>query len=311
MKIKIWILTLFLTFNCFAHKDKVVGETYGNVKVYIRTGFDYLDIEKTKTIGKLSKELSDRLKYKDTILIEYIQDYTDNYSNDLYMLEYNNSNYKLFDGIKSEYSLKSNNYGLSVRIYADRINITNVLKLLEFTITNKEKTNSFIKEKPIGYNVLEDQVLLKPLISMATDDDIIKKITLSDSPVVDEIISKKTLVIGQEQYGMEIYWKNNKFIFEYKHLHKDKQEFVFEIEDYFYHIYVNMSDVLVFADKKTFYYLDVSNKTEKKKVNLEMGTYWPIKVMSFGDKLLFQNPWNYKEINIFLIDKNKVIAKFE
>nr|WP_321226019.1 hypothetical protein [uncultured Psychroserpens sp.] len=147
MRLKIGILLLFISFNCFAHKDKVINETYGNVKVYIRTGFDYLDIDKIKIVGQLSEKLSSRLKYKDTLLIEYIQDYTNNYSDDLYMLEYNNSNYKLFDGIKPEYEIESNNNGLSVRIYADRIRIIDILKLVEFSITNKEKTNSYLTKK--------------------------------------------------------------------------------------------------------------------------------------------------------------------
>ncbi|MGS2727865.1 hypothetical protein ACU8DI_14745 [Psychroserpens sp. BH13MA-6] len=311
MKLKIGILLLFITFNCFAHKDKVIGETYGNVRVYMRTGFDYLDIDKIKIIGKLSEKLSSRLKFKDTIFIEYVQDYTDKYTDDLYMLEYNNSNYKIVDGIKSEYKNNSNNNGLSVRIYADRINIVDVLKLVEFTITNKEKTNYFLSKKPIGYNVEEDQELLDPLISTATDDNLLKKVIASDSEIINQLISEKILVKGQEQYGMEVYWKNNKFIFEYKHLHKNKQEFVFEVSDYLYHIFVNINDVLVFIDEKHFYYLDVSKKDKIEKTKLDMGTYYPIKVMSFGDKLLFQSPWNYKNINIFLIDKRKVISKFE
>ena len=311
MKLKIGILLLFITFNCFAHKDKVIGETYGNVKVYMRTGFDYLDIDKVKIIGKLSEKLSNQLKYKDTIFIEYIQDYTDKYSDDLYMLEYNNSNYKIVGGLKSEYKNNSNNNGLSVRINADRINIVDILKLVEFAIINKEKTNSFLTKKSIGYNVYEDQELLEPLISIATDDKLLKKIISSDSEIINQLISQKILVKGQEQYGMEVYWENNKFIFEYKHLHKNKQEFVFDVSDYLYHIFVNISDVLVFTDEKHFYYLDVSKKDKIEKTNLDMGTYYPIKVMSFGDKLLFQSPWNYKNINIFLIDKNKVISKFE
>ena len=128
------VLLFFSSINAFAHKDKLVSETYGNVKTVIMTGFNYLDIDKIKIIGQLTKELSNRLKYRDTILIEYIHDYTNKYSDDLYLLEYNNSNYKLLEdsSIKSNYTIKSNGKGLSVRMYADNINIVDVLKLVEF-----------------------------------------------------------------------------------------------------------------------------------------------------------------------------------
>ncbi|WP_339889905.1 hypothetical protein [uncultured Flavobacterium sp.] len=161
MKTKIQILILLLfSINSFAHKDKVFFETYGNVKVYMRTGFDYSDIDKIKIIGKLSEKLSKNLNYKDTIFVEYIQDYTDYYSDDLYILEYNNSNFKLANGFKSQISSETNNSGLSVRIYADRIKILDILKYVEYLINNKEETNNYLTRKNIGYNHYEEQQYL-------------------------------------------------------------------------------------------------------------------------------------------------------
>lgn len=99
MKLKLGIIIFLFSFNCFAHKDKMVQELYGNVKIYMRTGFDYSDIVKIKIIGQLSEKLSEQLQYEEPILIEYIQDYPNYYLDDLYILEYNNSNYKLITGI--------------------------------------------------------------------------------------------------------------------------------------------------------------------------------------------------------------------
>ena len=311
MRLKIGILFLFITFNCFAHKDKVIEETYGNVKVYMRTGFDYLDIDKIKIVGQLSEKLSNRLKYKDTIFIEYIQDYTNQYSDDLYILEYNNSNYKLLGGIKSEYTIDSNNNGLSVRMYVDRINIINTLKLIEFTINNKERTNSYLKKKTIGYTVDEYQDLEDPLISLATDDDLINNVISSESELIDNLKNEKILVNGQDPYGIEIYWVNNKFIFEYNHIWKEEQEFLFEIDDYYYHVYVNMNQVLIFIDNDNFYFLGGTDEKEKQLNKISNGSYAPIRVMTFGNKLLIYNIWNRNDLNIFLKDKNKVISKFE
>src|SRR5690606_11068266 len=304
MKYKLVILALLLSFNCFAHKDKVIQKTYGNVKTYMRTGFDYSDIDKIKIVGQFSKKLSDRLQYKDTIFIEYIHDYTDKYANDLYMLEFNNSNYKIITGIEPEYKIDSNNSGLSVRIYADRIKIVDILKLVEFTIINEEKTNSYLTKKNIGYNVYEDKELIKPLISLATDDKIIDQIISSESQLIKDIINEKILVNGQDNYGIEIYWQNDNFLFEYNHIHSDKQEIVFELKDYFYHTYVNVNDLLIFVDKNSFYFLDGTNHKKKEIINIDNSSYAPLVVSDFGDKLLLHPMRNKSELSIFLKDKN-------
>lgn len=307
MKFKIGILALLFSFNCFAHKDKVIGKKYGNVKIYMKTGFDYSDIDKIQIVGQLSEKLSERLHYKDTIFIEYIQDYTNKYDNDLYILEFNNSNYKIIGGIKSEYTIKSNNSGLSVRIYADRINVVEILKLVEFTITNKEKTNSYLTNKEIGFNRYEEQ----PLISIATDDKIIGGIYSSESELIKELINERVLVKEQDNYGIEIYWKNDKFIFEYNHIHSDKQEFVFELKDYFYHKYVNVNDILIFVDKNSFYFLDGTDDKKKELIRIDNSSYAPLIVMDFGNKLLFHPFRNRNKLSLFLKDKNKVISKFD
>lgn len=311
MKYKLAILALLLSFNCFAHKDKVIQESYGNVKIYMRTGFDFSDIDKIKIVGQLSKKLSDRLQYKDTIFIEYIQDYTDKYAKDLYMLEFNNSNYKIITGIEPEYKTDSNNSGLSVRIYANRIKVIDILKLVEFTIINKEKTNSYLTKKNIGFNDYEDKEIIKPLISLATNDDIVYQIISSETQLIKDIINEKILVNGQTNYGIEIYWQNDNFLFEYNHIHSDKQEIVFELKDYYYHKYVNINDILIFVDKNSFYYLDGINDKKKEIVNIDHSSYAPLVVVDFGDKLLLHSFRNRSELSIFLKDKNKVISKFE
>lgn len=308
-KIQILILLLF-SINSFAHKDKVFFETYGNVKVYMKTGFDYSDLDKIKIIGKLSEKLSNNLNYKDTIFLEYIQDYTDYYSDDLYILEFNNSNFKLANGFKSQISSESNNRGLSVRIYADRIKILDVLKFVEYLIKNKEETNNHLTTKNIGYNHFEEQQYLETINSEATDDKFLEKILSKESETITNLINQKIVVKSEEFYGIEIYWKNDKFIFEYK-LFKEKQDFIFELKDYYYSISVNVNELLVFVDENSFYFIN-GEKVKKRKLNkITNGTNVPIKIIELDNKILIYNFYKKGNINIFLKDKNKVITKFD
>ncbi|MBF02133.1 MAG: hypothetical protein CMP76_02435 [Flavobacterium sp.] len=311
MKFKIGILVVFFSLNCFAHKDILMQRTYGNVKIIIKTGFDYSDIDKIQIIGQLSQKLSDRLHYKDTVFIEYLQDYTNICKDDLYMLEYNNSNYKIIGGIQSEYNNESNNSGLSIRIYADRITIVNTLKLVEFTIKNKAKTNKYLSKKKIGMNNDEDETLIDSLSTLATNDDLIAKIITSKSELINDIISDKIPIKKQKHYGIEIYWQNDKFIFEYKHINSDRQEYVFEVKDYFYHNYLNENDILIFVDKDAFYFLEGTNHEKKELIKMDNKSYAPLIIFEFGNKILLHPFTNRNELSLFLKEKNKVISKFE
>ena len=201
--------------------------------------------------------------------------------------------------------------GLSVRIYADKINIIDVLKLVEFTILNKEKTNFYLTPKSIHYNSYEDQELKSELSALITDDSLIKDVLSTQSKLISKLINEKILVYGQDKYGIEIYWQNDKFLFEYNNIWSEKQDFIFELPNYYYSVFVNQNEVLIFVNQNSFYYLNGKDTKEKKMISFENGNYIPVSVMNFGDKLLLQSYWTKNNISIFLKEKNKVISKFE
>ncbi|MBE9576722.1 hypothetical protein [Flavobacterium proteolyticum] len=310
MKTKIQLLILLLfSINSFAHKDKFVLENYGNVKVYMRTGFNYSDLDKIKIIGKLSEKLSKNLNYKDTILIEYIQDYTNVLTDDLYLLEYNNSNFKLVNGLEETNSLQTNNTGLSVRIYANKIKILDILKFVEYLIYNKEETNNYLTKREIKLNNYEDKQVLETLIYEATDKSLIEKIISKESILIKNLINEKFVVKSEEYYGIEIYWKNDKFIFEYKLFDEDQYQ-LHELKDYYYCIPVNINEILVFTDESSFYFIN-GNKEKNIKLNkIKNGNNVPIGIIDLDNKILIFDFYNRGNINIFLKNKNKVISKF-
>lgn len=310
MKIKIQLLILLLfSINSFAHKDKFFKENYGNVKVYMRTGFNYSDLDKIKIIGKLSEKLSKNLNYKDTIFIEYIQDYTNLYKDDLYLLEYNNSNFKLINGLEEPNSLKTNNNGLSVRIYADQIKILDILKLVEYLVINKEETNNHLTQKRIRLNDFEGYQLLGNLIYEATDNKLIEKIISKESSLIKKLIDEKFIVKSEENYGIEIYWKNDKFIFEYKLFNEDQYQ-LHELKDYYYFVPVNINEILVFKDESSFYFINGDKEKNIRLNKIKNGNNVPVGVIDLDNKILIFDFYNRGNINIFLKNKNKVISKF-
>ncbi len=311
MRIYVLFLTFFISSNCFSHKDKVIFETYGNVKVLMKTGFDYADIDKIKIIGHLSEKLSKQLHFKDTILIEYNQDYTNIYQKDLYMLEFNNSNFKIINGIKSKYKVESNNYGLSIRINAKKIKIKDVLKFIEFTINNKEKTNEFLVKQDIGLNNKKPQNSIEPFFTITTDEELLSKIINSNSEIIDNILNEKISIKSQEHYGIEIYWLKDKFIFEYKNINSRNKNLVFEINDYFYHKYLNNNEILIFVEKSQFYFLSGSKNEFNDLIEIENNSYVPLVTFDFGNKVLLHPFRNQNDLSIFLKEKRKLISKLD
>lgn len=310
MQFKIIFIFLFISTNLCAHKDKVIAKNYGNIKIYMKTGFNYSEIDKIQIIGQLSEKLASRLQYQDTLLIEYIHDYTDNFKDNLYLLEPNNSNYKLAYGLNFEDPIPSNHQGLSVRIYADSVDIVKILHLVEYSILNHQNLSKQIIKTTMGYNVYEDEVLLEPLVVIATNEKLIEEIfNAESSKSIKDIISERIPIILRKHYGMEIYWSNNTFFFEYKNY--EKRTPVYEIKDYYYHLFPNQNFALLFIDEQSFYYLDDSNNSPKKLMTCTVGSNAPIRTMNFGDKVLLQHWRDLSRINMLLTKKNKVITKFE
>lgn len=72
----ILIFILFSTAKAFAHQDFWMTKTFGNVKVRIKTGFRYEEINKVWIIGELAQNLCNELKYKDTVFLDFNHAYT-------------------------------------------------------------------------------------------------------------------------------------------------------------------------------------------------------------------------------------------
>lgn len=190
----IFSLLIFLIFSnyCHAHKPKFKVERFGNVKTFFRSQFNFGDkpIEsqemKIHIVGKLSEILANRLNFKDTLMIEYEKNH---FKQKLKILESDNSNYKVL-GLTEGGVIKSNGRGLAVRIIDDNIEVSDVLKLVEYTIVNKEKLNQSLNPIKYFYND-ENQITV-----LANSDDFIQKITKKQSDLIDEIIANEVELLN-------------------------------------------------------------------------------------------------------------------
>ncbi|MEN9337653.1 MAG: hypothetical protein RLZZ500_2640 [Bacteroidota bacterium] len=299
------ILFIFNISNASIHKDLLINEKYGNVKVFLQTGFKYSDIEKIKIIGNLSEKICANLSFKDTLFIEYINDYVDIYSEDIYKFENNNTSYQFMAGLDRMYNAKSTNNGLSIRINANRIDIINVLKLVEYSITNRNKLSD--KLNPIKLkNRFDDNE--KVFFIDAISKQLLNEIFESESSIVNQVIKNKIDIHKEDFFGIESYWQNNQFVFEYK-LHDSPKKLLFTTNDYYYCLMVNANCALVFKDKNNFYLIDAGETDNTKLIYIESGNYQPYSfIAKFEEKIVLFN--SSKDFNILLMDKRQIISKF-
>ena len=308
---------IFLIFSnyCTAHKPKFKVERFGNVKTFFRSQFNFGDktIEsqemKIHIVGKLSEIIANRLNFKDTLMIEYEKNH---FKQKLKILESDNSNYKVL-GLTEGGVIKSNGKGLAVRIIDDNIEVSDVLKLVEYTIVNKEKLNQSLNPIKYFYND-ENQITV-----LANSDDFIQKITKKQSNLIDEIIQSEILLLDSGELRTQISWKNNEFIFakNTKYLKENnvyKNEYVScKVSDFKYYLEsFDFSCVLIFNNLNTFTYFDGREENiSSQKLDERISDFYPFRLNKdkIPNKILLI-PFNNDGFYVYKINK-KLLQKIE
>lgn len=222
MKAFFLIIFLVLGFNnVFAHKDILISEDFGNVKVLFKTGFYYEEMNKSLIIGKYAELLSKKLNYTHRITLFFIHNYTNN--NEVY--------YKFASDDKNN-SLNKDDIYLEMK--DEEFDIFKVLWLLEHSIKNVNNFNSLD----------EEQILNKIDPNSESINEILK--TKFYRPL---LIENLTLPDNKISY----YFQNNKFhIFR---VENKAEKVLFEVDNIFQIAMIDEDSFLIFITKESFYYI--------------------------------------------------------
>lgn len=262
------MLLIFILFsNLFlAHKPKVKIENFGNVKTYYASDFNFnyaLSSEEMKIhiLGKLSEDIAKRLGYKDTILIEYRVRFNKQMDR-LTILEEKSSNYKIHGLIEGNI-LKSNGSGLAVRIIDTKINVDEILKLVEYTIINRQKINEHLSTIKFSYDKDNSINILANL------EEFIKTIIKKRSKLVEEVMGKSIVLLDNKYLRTRLLWENNEFIFGINTISPSDGQYEtvtreeYKVKDFKYYVDSRVSDFfLIFEDKNRLMYFDGIEKNK-------------------------------------------------
>ncbi|WP_294323043.1 hypothetical protein [uncultured Chryseobacterium sp.] len=310
-----FIIFLFFPYSFKAHKPKVKIGTYGNVKTFFFSGFNFGDrtIEsqelKIQVIGKLAESMLKKLNYTDPVLIEYKKRYDES---SLFILENNNSNYKIL-GFESGILTKSNCKGFGVCIIDDNLDVVNVLRILEYCIVNRKSINNSLQPVHFKYSENGNMTVL------ANSEDFIKKITGSHSVLTKKIIAEETELLNHGFMNTRISWKNGVFIFGYNETTPTGGNYIsFErtkyiLKDFNYYIESSWADFfIIFNDSDHFTYFDGNKEnTSSQKLAESVSTFYAFSLGKdrLADKVILINSFK-NLLYIYHINK-KLLQKIE
>lgn len=316
MKQHSYILTviLALTFGTtFAHQDFWTSEDYGNVKVRVKTGFDYEEINKAFIIGQLAEKLSKDLNYTDPIFLDFNHHYTGD-CNPTYFISYDKGKieYTWESDSREKNYLKSNS--IVLRQVSRQFDVIATLRLLEYSIKNITSIKSI--QKQIEYNQNYCQWKINSI-----DTNLIKQqLQIANSDLLNNIVKLRIERPDKDfRYGISYYWQGNKFHLFLRNYNKSDTTLlglgnIYDIKKF------GGSSAMVFDTDSSFFYVSQYNRpvvSQRHVINETHKHYQPFKVVNIGgDKFSIyfsyfskEQVWQDKERTLIYFTKKDVLIQ--
>ncbi|WP_312313922.1 hypothetical protein [Empedobacter brevis] len=288
MKIKLTILFLIIGQFLFAHQDFYITKDYGNVKIRVKTGFKYEEINKAFIIGQLAEKLAEEMNYKEQIFLDFTHYYLGDTIFSDYFISFDkgliNDNNK-----QNETVLKED--AIVIRNISNQFNVNNTLKLIEYSIKNLKFIKS--KQKKISY---KNGYYNWELISL--EEDKIKKVINNKqlSKNIRKVYSSKIYRPNPDfKFGFTYYWQEGKYVIVKKNV-EGKEESLIELDNIYDFRFIG-SCTFIFPTKNEFLTINEPyNKGYKKMISDPL-------TIKDGEK-------NYKPYKIEFIGGNKYSIYF-
>jgi hypothetical protein len=227
-------------------------------------------------------------------------------------LENDNSNYKIL-GLTDGGVMKSNGKGLAVRIVDRDVEVTDILKLVEYSILNRKKLNQSLI--PVNYLYNRDD----KIAVLANSNDFIEKITHKQSDFIDKIIKTEVELLNNGFSKTKISWKNGEFIFGFNDVPSTNGNYAkletgkYKTKDFKYYIENAWNDFFViFHDSDYFTYFDGREEnTSTQKLDESISDFYPFRLNKdkISNKIILI-PFRSDAIYVYKINK-KLLQKIE
>ncbi|WP_353778081.1 hypothetical protein [Winogradskyella sp. 3972H.M.0a.05] len=313
----IFTLILILTFGTvFAHQDFWVTKDFGNVKVRIKTGYNYEEINKVFIFGELAEKLALELGYKDQIFLDFNHHYTSDCPPD-YFISFDKGEIEYTWGGANKPKPILSKRSIVIRQVSRQFDAKTTLKLVEFALKNLIKVKS--NQKQIEYNKNYCQWKIQTMDTMKIKE-IFKK-PLSEE--VKIVMSKKIERPEKDfRYGTSYYWQNDRYTVFTRDYNREDID-IKTINNIYDFQKINNNSTIIFDSDSSFYFVSRYGEKKISTRNIIENTfdfYRPYTVRDIGgDKLSIYFYYYSRELGlqpkertlIYLTDKDKLIQNLD
>lgn len=276
------IIILTLNFGTvFGHQDFWVIRDYGNIKVRVKSGFDYEEINKAFIIGELAQVLVKDLGYSKQVFLDFNHHYTSDCESD-YFISFDNGKIK---EPWEDYTKKNllNEKALVVRQVARTFDVISTLKLLEYSIMNIEIVKS--SQRQIEYNQNYCNWTINSVDTLLID----KQISQEMSPLVAKVFKLKIERPDKDfRNGISYYWLEGRYYIFFRQVgHEDKV--ILELPRIYNFQRIESNATLIFDSDRAFYCITADNELVVSKHHEIMDTfehYRPYRITKISEKKL-------------------------
>jgi hypothetical protein len=286
------LLTLFFLLGAniaFGHQDFWVVKDFGNVKVRIKTGFQYEEIKKSWIIGELAYKLCLQLNFTKPVFIDFNHHYVDNCEPGYFLSFDDGSIVQTWETGKSKPFLKEKS--LVIREVGRQFTPSITLKLLEYAVANVDKIKN--TQKTIEYNQNYCQWKIKTVDTLQ-----VKRIVAQNaSDVVNKILS--TQIFRQEDQeikgGISYYFQRDKYHIFYRD-YDTKDSVLLSVDNIYQFQNMPIRECIVFDTDSSFYYLKGANNfhtSTRKVIEKIYDNYRPFEIGTVGSYKVTFSFWYY------------------
>ena len=309
-------LLLVLTFGVVqAHSDFWKIKDFGNVKVRIKTGYNYEEIKKIFIYGQLVEKLAAELNYTDPIFLDFNHHYVRNCEPDYFVsfdrgaIEYTWGGARKPNPIMEEKSIV-------IRQVARRFDAKSTLNLVEYAINNLSDIKS--NQKTIDYEKNYCQWRIQ------TSDTIkIKEISQNPPSTTVAAVMSNKIPRPEEDFdaGISYHFKDGLFCVDFKGYNQDVTTLITLKDIYQFSRPNNTRHAFIFDTDSTFYFVD-SRKVVSKRYLIQdfHGNSRPFYINHIGGRKYSLYFWYFmgkRELQtkdrtlIFIPDRERLIQNFD
>ena len=237
-----------------AHEDFYRVRDFENVKVRIKTGFKYEEINKVAIIGELAQRLTESMGYRETVLLDFLHFYTGDCVADHFISFGDGTDPEVLasappTGEKPDPFLKSP--AVVIRQVSRSFDVATTLKLVEYAVSHvaEVKRDQRLRLHRGKYNCWQ---------ALSIDKDRITKIIAAPvSPAIEKVWKKWAIrpKTGSDKYpGISYCFKNGRFVVYYWSGWR-YERCLLSLEDIYDFQKVSSSEAIVFDTDQSFYYV--------------------------------------------------------